>query len=107
MYQKIKLAYLTRKAAKVNAGRVTVAEYLRNLGADEDLIKRYGFAFGGKVNKLYQEKHGVKAPQTGAAAIMRAGKAFLVDTYAYRWDELSLLNEAALSYGPVRELVGA
>jgi hypothetical protein len=40
MFDSIRAAWLTRKAQKVNFGRLTVAEFLHNLGISDADIKR-------------------------------------------------------------------
>jgi len=107
MFDKIRAAWLNRKADGINVGQVTAAEFLRNLGLDETDVKRVRSAFGTKVRKLYEVKHGQKPAKTGAEVVKMGKKSVLVATYAYRRDELSLLIEATFTTKSVRELVGA
>lgn len=108
MFDSIRAKRLTRKAQKINAGRVTVADFLRNLGVDEVRVRQYGSAFGTRVSRAYQAANdGVKPVKTGAAVVKMGGKSRLVTTYAYRWDELGLLTHAAIDYQPIAALIGA
>jgi hypothetical protein len=47
----------------------------------------------------------VKPPKAGVAVVKMGKKTRLVHTYAYRWDELGLLIQAAFAYENIAKLI--
>jgi len=108
MIQKLKLAYLTYKAAKINAGRVTAANFMRSLGIDEVDVRRYRGAFGSKVRDAYAATYdGALPPKDGVELMRIKGKFQLIPTYSYAWDEQAILVRAALNHRSVAQLIGS
>lgn len=105
MIDEIRAAWLGRRAARTNFGRVTAAEFMRNLGATDAEIKQWASAVGGKINKLYEKRHGTKAPKAGLAVVKMGKKSRLVAVYAYTWDQLGLMVEATMGYAPIAKLI--
>lgn len=107
MIQKLKLAYLTYKASKINAGRLTAANFMRSLGLDEKDVRRLRGAFGSKVRDAYADANGGALPPKDGVELMRIkGKFLLVPTYAYAWDDQAILVRALLNQKSVAQAAG-
>jgi hypothetical protein len=107
MIQKLKLAYLTYKAAKINAGRLTAANFMRGLGLDETDVRRFRGAFGSKVRDAYAAVNdGALPPKDGVELMRIKGKFTLVPAYAYDWDQQAILVRALLNHPSVAKLAG-
>jgi len=81
-------------ADRANAGRITVAQYLRSIGASGEFADRYAGAFGKVAKRIHVERYGADAPCDGLAAAR--GRLFRVRTYA--GERLTVLSEAAQQY---------
>ncbi len=80
-------------AARVNAGVVTVAQYLTELGADPDTIRRYASQVGKRAKALAAAK-AVEPALAGLAVVGR----HLVRCLAYDRADAEILREAVASY---------
>lgn len=99
-----RIAVLDATVDRVNAGRVTAAEYLAaELGADAAFVHSYASPFGREVAKAYRAAFGAEPAKCGLA---RRGLR-LVPVFAYGADELPVLLEAAQSYRRTAELLDA
>lgn len=87
-------------AARVNAGVVTVAGYLAEIGADADTIRRYASQVGKKAKALAAEK-GINAAPAGLAVVGR----HLVRCLAYGRADVEILRAAVAGYGRVSHLL--
>lgn len=92
LHQRAMLAYR-------NAGRVTAADYLAQIGADDDTIRRFASPFGRKVAQAYRVATGSEPAQSGAALVR--GQLMRVFAYADR----ALLDGAARDYHATAALI--
>lgn len=88
---------------RANVGRITAAEYLAQLGADEAFINSYASPYGRAVAKAYRSAFGAEPARSGLA---RRGVR-LVPVFAYTADEADALYEAAQDYKRTREFLAA
>lgn len=91
---------LAQVAARVNSGVVTAASYLRDLGADDDTIRRYASQLGKRVKALAAAK-GITPTLAGLAVVGRR----LVRCLAYDIRDVEILRAATADYGRVSFLV--
>jgi hypothetical protein len=96
-------ARMVREVKAANTGRITIAEYLQRLGADDDTIRRFGSSFGRKVADAYRASTGSEPAKSGAAIV----RGEIVPVYGYGWQHLELITSVAVTYGPVAALIGA
>lgn len=85
---------LARVVQRVNAGLVTVAGYLTQLGADQDTIRRYASQVGKRAKAAYAAKFGVEPARSGLAVVGR----HLARVFAYDEADVEILRQAAVSY---------
>lgn len=97
------IAVLDALVERTNAGRITAAEYLAELGLDEAFINSYASPYGRAVAKAYRSAFGVEPAKSGLA---RRGLR-LVPVFAYDADEAGVLYEAAQDYQRTREFLAA
>jgi hypothetical protein len=93
---------MSRQVKAANVGRITIAEYLQRLGADDATIRRYGSSFGKKVADAYRASTGSEPVKSGVAIV----RGEIVPVYGYGWDHLELISRAAVNYAPVAALIG-
>jgi hypothetical protein len=96
-------ARMVREVAAANRGRITIAEFLQRLGADEATIRRYSASFGKKVADAYRNATGAEPAKSGAAIV----RGEIVPVYGYGWQHLELISRVAVQYAPVAALIGA
>jgi hypothetical protein len=97
-------ARLAAVVARTNAGRLTAAEYLTDvLGADQDFVHSYASPFGKAIATAWRAAYGADPKKKGLALVNRR----LIPVFAYRIDDLPILQAAALAYPRTAELVGA
>ena len=89
-------------AARVNASVVTAASYLRDLGADDDTIRRYASQLGKRVKALAAAK-GITLTLSGLAVVGR----HLVRCLAYDAAHVEILRTATAEYQRTAHLIGA
>lgn len=106
MLESIRTALLRRKATKLNRNRITVETFMRSLGATEAELKQWSSAFGTKLRKAHEARYGQKPDMDGATVVLMKGKHQLVSSYAYSWDQLSMVIEVAMGYDPIEKLIG-
>jgi len=94
-------ANLVKVADRVNTGKVTTADYLRQLGADDAFVTSYASPYGRTVAKVYRSEHGAEPVKSGLAARGRK----LVPVFAYSADDATILEKAAREYRRTAELV--
>jgi hypothetical protein len=94
-------AVLDATVERANLGRITAAEYLVELGADEAFIRSYASPFGKAAKKAYVAAFGVEPAKSGLA---RVGVR-LVPVFAYDGDEAGVLYEAAQDCRRTREFL--
>lgn len=94
-------AVLTAQAARVNAGKTTTADYLRQLGADDAFVTSYSSPYGRTVAKVYRAETGAEPAKNGLA--VRGHR--LVPVFAYGADDAAILEKAAREYKRTAELV--
>lgn len=90
-------------AARVNAGRVTVAEYLTGLGADADTIRRYASVLGKHVKAAYAAKFDAEPARDGLAVVGR----HLARCFVYEPGDTEILRTATANYNRTAALIGA
>ncbi len=93
---------LTLIAARVNSGVLTAASYLKQLGADDDTIRRYASQLGKRVKALAAAK-GITPTLAGLAVVGRR----LVRCLAYSPAEIEILRSATADYTRTAHLIGA
>ena len=91
---------LARLAERVNTGVLTAASYLRDLGADDDTIRRYASQLGKRVKALAATK-GVQPTLSGLAVVGRR----LVRCLAYDVRDVEILRAATAGYGRISHLL--
>jgi hypothetical protein len=94
LHQRAMLAYR-------NAGRTTAADYLAEIGADADTIRRFASPFGRKVAQAHRAATGNDPAQSGAALV----RGQLMRVYAYA--DRALLDGVARDYHATATLVTA
>ena len=94
-------ANLAKVAERVNTGKVTTADYLRRLGADDAFVTSYSSPYGRTAAKVYRDEHGTEPVKSGLAARGRK----LVPVFAYGADDAAILEKAAREYKRTAELV--
>jgi len=95
-------ANLAKVAQRVNAGKVTTADYLTGtLHATTDFVTSYASPYGRTVAKVYRAEYGREPERAGLAV---RGKR-LVPVFAYGEAELPILDKAAREYRRTAELV--
>ena len=89
-----------RTADRVNAatGVVTVAEQLRERGANDDIVRRYASPVGRKTAEAWRKAHGADPEQTGLAAAGRHGRSRLVAAFGYPADARPVLDTVIDAY---------
>ena len=97
------IAVLDALVERTNAGRITAAEYLAELGADEAFIHSYASPYGRAVAAAYRSAFGAEPVKSGLA---RRGLR-LVPVFAYAADESQVLYEAAWTYKRTAEFLAA
>jgi hypothetical protein len=98
----VRRAYtLGRLVERVNTGRVTVASYLADLGADADTIRRYSATLGKHVKAAYQAKYSVEPVRSAIAVVGRR----IVRAFAYDAGDAEILRAAVAGYGRVSHLL--
>jgi hypothetical protein len=83
-----------------NAGKVTTADYLADLGADDETIRRFASSFGRKVAQAHRAATGSEPTRNGAALVR--GQLMRVFAYADR----ALLEATARDYHATSALLG-
>jgi hypothetical protein len=94
---------LAALAARFNAGRVTVASYLTELGADADTIRRYAATLGKHVKAAYGAKYSAEPVRNAIAIVGRR----IVRAFAYDAGDTEILRAATAGYGRTASLIGA
>lgn len=87
-------------AERINAGVITAASYLKQLGADDDTIRRYASVLGKRVKALAASK-GIEPALTGLAVVGR----HLVRCLAYSVADVEILRSATADYARVSHLL--
>jgi|GEM_PF-4075456 len=95
-------AVLLRLAERVNSGVLTAASYLRDLGADDDTVRRYASTLGKRVKALAAAK-GITPALSGLAVVGRR----LVRCLAYSPAEIEILRSATADYTRTAHLIGS
>ncbi len=97
-------AVLDALVARVNAGKLTAAQYLADvLGADGAFIGSYAGPFGKAIATAWRAVRGTDPQRTGLALVGRR----LVSVFAYSADELPILQAAAEAYPRTAALLTA
>lgn len=94
-------ANLAKVADRVNAGKVTTADYLRQLGADDAFVTSYSSPYGRTAAKVYRAETGTEPVKSGLAVRGRR----LVPVFAYGADDAAILDKAAREYKWTAELI--
>ena len=89
-------------AQRVNAGVLTAASYLRDLGADDETIRRYASQLGKRVKSMAAAK-GITPALSGLAVVGR----HLVRCLAYDIRDIEILRTATAEYQRTAHLIGA
>lgn len=89
-------------AQRANAGVLTAASYLRDLGADDETIRRFASQLGKRVKALAAAK-GVQPSLMGLAVVGR----HLVRCLAYDIRDVEILRTATAEYQRTAHLIGA
>lgn len=87
-------------AERVNAGVVTVAQYLTEIGADSETVRRFASQVGKKAKALAAAK-GIEPALAGLAVVGR----HLARCLAYERDDTEILRSAVAGYGRVSHLL--
>lgn len=88
-------------AARVNAGVVTVAQYLAEIDADDDTIRRYAGTLGKHVKGAFIAKRGTEPTRCGLALVGH----HLARVFAYDRADTEILRAATAGYGRVSHLL--
>ena len=96
-----RLANLAKTAARVNSGVVTVAQYLAELGADSDTIRRYAGTLGKHVKAAFTAVRGAEPARCGLALVGH----HLARVFAYGRADTEILRAATAGYGRVAHLL--
>lgn len=91
---------LARLVARVNANVVTAASYLKQLGADDDTIRRYASQVGKRAKALAAAK-GITPTLSGLALVGR----HLVRCLAYDAADTEILRAAVADYPKTSHLI--
>jgi hypothetical protein len=92
---------LAALVARFNRGKVTVASYLTDLGADADTIRRYSATLGKHVKAAYQAKFHAEPVRGGLAVVGRR----IVRAFIYDAGDVEILRAATAAYGRTAGLV--
>jgi len=92
---------LAALVARFNRGKVTVASYLTELGADADTIRRYAATSGKHVKAAHQAKYSAEPVRGGLAVVGRR----IVRAFAYDAGDTEILRAAVAGYGRVSHLL--
>jgi len=92
---------LAALVARFNRGRVTVASYLTELGADADTIRRYGHVLGRKTAEAFRAEFHAEPVKSGLAVVGR----HLARCFAYDAGDIEILRAAVAGYGRVSHLL--
>lgn len=98
-----RLHNLRQVAARVNAGVVTIAQYLTELGADADTIRRYAGTLGKHAKAAFVAARGTEPARCGLALVGH----HLARVFAYQRGDTELLRAATAGYGRTSHLIGA
>jgi len=96
-----RLFNLAALVARVNAGRLTAASYLAELGADGDTIRRYAATLGKKIKAAYEAKRGTQPERTALALVGH----HLTRCFAYDAGDVEILRCATAGYDRVSHLL--
>lgn len=95
---------MRREVTAANTGRITIAEFLQRLGADENTIRAVEVKVGKAVAQAYRAATNGAEPQKTGLALVRGR---IVHVNAYGWDRLDLISSAAINIPAVAALIGA
>lgn len=95
-----RLHNLRQVAERANAGVVTIAQYLAEIGADTDTIRRYASQVG-KRAKALAAANGIEPALAGLAVVGR----HLVRCLAYGRSDIEILRQAVAAYPKTSQLV--
>lgn len=98
-----RLHNLRQVAARVNGGVVTVAQYLTELGADAETIRRYAGTLGKHVKAAFIAKTGAEPVRSGLALVGH----HLARVFAYDRADVEILRAATAGYARTSHLIGA
>ncbi len=96
-----RLHNLRQVAERVNAGVVTVAQYLGEIGADSETVRRYAGTLGKHVKAAFVAKTGAEPTRNGLALVGH----HLARVFAYNRADIEILRDAVASYGRVSHLL--
>jgi len=88
-----------------NPRLVTISQYLRSLGADDQLIRSTKSVLGGRIKKAYTAAGLVRAGILTRIKPKRAHRSWLTVTPGYAPQELPLLAEIVAAYPKTAHLI--
>jgi hypothetical protein len=97
-------ARMVREVKAANTGRITMAEFLQRLGADETAIRAVEVKVGKAVAQAYRAATDGAEPEKTGLALVRGR---IVHVNAYGWDRLDLISSVAVNIPAVAALIGA
>lgn len=97
-------ARMRRQVTAANSGRITVAEFLQRLGADDTTIRAVEVKVGKAVAQAYRAATDGAEPEKTGLALVRGR---IVHVNAYGWDRLDLVSSVAVNIPAVAALIGA
>lgn len=98
-----RLHNLRQVAARVNSGVVTVAQYLAEIGADSDTIRRYAGTLGKHAKAAFVAKRHTEPTRCALALVGH----HLARVFAYDRADVEILHAATAGYARTSHLIGA